>query len=121
MRQIVQLDEQTQKEVATLEQKCEQLVNKLNKQYACKQINIVIELVRCRKGKLVSNHEIFTEDYESFLEIGIEEEEDYYPNDYIPIWKCKQELFHKVGYLTDDSIKLIEEKLHCLVQELLMD
>ncbi|MBN6885541.1 hypothetical protein CWS20_03785 [Cytobacillus horneckiae] len=120
MRQIVQLDEQTKQEVASLEKKCENLVDKLSVQYAEIE-NLVIELIRCKKGKSACNEDVYEGDYESFIEVGIENDDEYFPNDYIPIWKCKNELFQTVGYITDDSIENIEKKLHCILDDMLLD
>ncbi|MBT2690221.1 hypothetical protein J7I93_18790 [Bacillus sp. ISL-47] len=125
MKQIVELHERTRDKIAYIEKECEKLAKKLHNKYKQDfQIvneHLVIDLVRSIKGRNVNNKDVFTVDYESFLEVGIETEEDYFPNAYIPIWKCKQEMFQSVGYLTDLNMDLIEKKMEVMIEEMLSE
>ncbi|MDP4108026.1 MAG: hypothetical protein Q8935_24185, partial [Bacillota bacterium] len=58
---------------------------------------------------------------ESFIEVGIEHDEEYYPNAYIPIWKCKGEWFQKIGYLTRRNNEQLNSMISSLVKEMLAD
>jgi hypothetical protein len=84
-------------------------------------IHVVIDLVRCQKGKNTDEDNIFEESYESFIEISIEKDEDYYPNAYIPIWKCQRDMFSLIGYVTKWNIKEIERKVTRILQEMLAE
>lgn len=123
LRQIVQLDEHIRQEVAGTECEWERIAKKLLNVYNHRFITyneaLIIEVIRSKKGKKALQEDMFTADYESFLEIGLETEDDYYPNAYLPIWKCKQEMFQKIGYLTSRTPKKAEESLHEIIKEML--
>ncbi|MBX9972657.1 hypothetical protein [Cytobacillus firmus] len=125
MKQIVELNEQTRNQISDIEQKCEKLAEKLINNY--KSVfqtggeNLVVDLIRTIKGRCASENDVFKVDYESILELGIETEDDFFPNAYIPIWKCKQEMFHSVGYLTNLDIDAIEKKMIIMIEEMLAD
>ncbi|MBN8200113.1 MULTISPECIES: hypothetical protein [Bacillaceae] len=125
MKQIVELNEQTRNQISDIEQKCEKLAEKLLNKY--KSVfhaggeYLVVDLIRTIKGRRASDNDVFKVDYESILELGIETEDDFFPNAYIPIWKCKQEMFHSVGYLTNLDIDSIEKKMMILIEEMLAD
>ncbi|MCM3401688.1 MULTISPECIES: hypothetical protein [Cytobacillus] len=125
MKQIVELNEQTRNQISAIEQKCEKLAEKLLNNYKTDfqtgGENLVVDLIRTIKGRSASENDVFKVDYESILELGIETEEDFYPNAYIPIWKCKQEMFHSVGYLTNLDIDSIEKKMMIMIEEMLAD
>ncbi|WP_264738270.1 hypothetical protein [Cytobacillus firmus] len=125
MKQIVELNEQTRNQISDIEQKCEKLAEKLLNNY--KSVfqtggeNLAVDLIRTIKGRSASENDVFKVDYESILELGIETENDFFPNAYIPIWKCKQEMFHSVGYLTNLDIDSIEKKMMIMIEEMLAD
>ncbi|GLB61151.1 hypothetical protein [Cytobacillus sp. NCCP-133] len=125
MKQIVELHEETRKKISFLEEECQKLAEKLQNKY--KQDfepvyeQLVVDLIRTIKGKSAANEDVFTMDYESFLEVGIETEEDYFPNAYIPIWKCQQEMFQPVGYLTNLDLNSIEKKMNVMIEEMLAE
>ncbi|CAM3497756.1 hypothetical protein GCM10009865_18170 [Aeromicrobium ponti] len=125
MKQIVDLHDQTRDKIAYIEEECEKLAKKLHNKYKqdFQTVNeyLVVDLVRSIKGKNAANNDVFTFDYESFLEVGIETEDDYFPNAYIPIWKCKQEMFQPVGYLTDLTMDSIEKKMKVMIEEILSE
>ncbi|WP_282141680.1 hypothetical protein [Cytobacillus oceanisediminis] len=125
MKQIVELNEQTRNQISDIEQKCEKLAEKLLNNYKTDfqtgGENLVVDLIRTIKGRGASENDVFKVDYESILELGIETEDDFYPNAYIPIWKCKQEMFHSVGYLTNLDIDSIEKKMMIMIEEMLAD
>ncbi|AND41073.1 MULTISPECIES: hypothetical protein [Cytobacillus] len=125
MKQIVELNEQTRNQISDIEQKCEKLAEKLLNNYKTDfqtgGENLVVDLIRTIKGRSASENDVFKVDYESILELGIETEDDFYPNAYIPIWKCKQEMFHSVGYLTNLDIDSIEKKMMIMIEEMLAD
>lgn len=125
MKQIVELNEQTRNQISDIEQKCEKLAEKLLNNYKTDfqtgGENLVVDLIRTIKGRGASENDVFKIDYESILELGIETEDDFYPNAYIPIWKCKQEMFHSVGYLTNLDIDSIEKKMMIMIEEMLAD
>lgn len=125
MKQIVELNEQTRNQISDIEQKCEKLAEKLLNNYKTDFQtgggNLVVDLIRTIKGRGASENDVFKIDYESILELGIETEDDFYPNAYIPIWKCKQEMFHSVGYLTNLDIDSIEKKMMIMIEEMLAD
>ncbi|WP_080845761.1 hypothetical protein [Cytobacillus gottheilii] len=125
MRQIVQLDGHIRQEVAEIECKWEKVAREFSAYYDQKfcmfNEELIIEVIRNQKGKLAAQTDIITPYYESYLEIGIESEDEYYPNAYIPIWKCKQETFQRVGYLTNRTITELGEILHEMIKEMLED
>ncbi|UOE54062.1 hypothetical protein LIT38_18450 [Bacillus sp. CMF12] len=125
MKQIVELNEQTRNQISDIEQNCEKLAEKLLNNYKTDfqtgGENLVVDLIRTIKGRRASENDVFKVDYESILELGIETEDDFFPNAYIPIWKCKQEMFHSVGYLTNLDIDSIEKKMMILIEEILAD
>lgn len=125
MKQIVDLHDQTRDKIAYIEEECEKLAKKLHNKYKqdFQSVNeyLVVDLVRSIKGRNGANNGVFTFDYESSLEVGIETEDDYFPNAYIPIWKCKQEMFQPVGYLTDLTMDSIEKKMKVMIEEMLSE
>ncbi|MBG9542741.1 hypothetical protein ACOSZF_01760 [Cytobacillus firmus] len=125
MKQVVKLNEETRRQISDIEQKCEELAEKLFHKYKTdfqtEEENLAVDLVRTIKGRHASENEVFEIDYESILELGIETEDDFFPNAYIPIWKCKQEMFHSVGYLTNLDIDSIEKKMLIMIEEMLAD
>ncbi|MDF2035417.1 hypothetical protein P2R12_00285 [Cytobacillus oceanisediminis] len=125
MKQIVELNEQTRNQISDIEQKCEKLaeylLNNYKTDFQTGGGNLVVDLIRTIKGRRASEKDVFKADYESILELGIETEDDFFPNAYIPIWKCKQEMFHSVGYLTNLDIDSIEKKMMIMIEEMLAD
>lgn len=125
MRQIVHLTEQLKLEVGKFEEKCAETGRKLQKMYENEfgglGETLIIELIREIKGKPARNEDQFSNGYESYLEIGVENKGIYFPNGYIPIWKCKQEMFHHVGNLINLSIEALESKLKQMIDEIFED
>ncbi|MEH6990294.1 hypothetical protein [Cytobacillus firmus] len=125
MKQVVKLNEETRRQISDIEQKCEKLAKKLLNKYKTdfqtEKENLAVDLVRTIKGRQSSENDVFETDYESILELGIETEDEFFPNAYIPIWKCKQEMFHSVGYLTNLDIDSIEKKMMLMIEEMLAD
>lgn len=125
MKQVVNLNEETRRQIFVIEQKCEKLAEKLINTYKTdfqtEVENLVVDLTRTVKGRRASEDDVFEIDYESILELGIETEDEFFPNAYIPIWKCKQEMFHSVGYLTNLDIDSIEKKMIIMIEEMLAD
>ncbi|KAF0816198.1 MULTISPECIES: hypothetical protein [unclassified Cytobacillus] len=125
MKQVVKLNEEIRRQISDIEQKCEKLAEKLLNTYKTdfqtEEGNLVVDLVRTIKGRRASEDDVFEVDYESILELGIETEDEFFPNAYIPIWKCKQEMFHSVGYLTNLDIDSIEKKMILMIEEMLSD
>ncbi len=125
MKQIIKVDEELKKKIIELEKKCEWICSHLAEKYQNEfhQHNqqLVIEFMRTINGKTVTNQNLFDSHYESYIEIGVEQDDEYFPNTTIPIWKCKSEWFQKIGYLTRrDSIQL-EEMISSIVKEMLDD
>lgn len=125
MKQIIHLDKQLEEKLILFEEKCEVICRKLEQnvqaEFEHHNHRIVIELVRLNKGKIVSDIDVFEDDYESFIELGLEQNEEYYPNGYIPLWKCKTEWFQKIGYMTNRSLDEIEKIILLIVNEILED
>ncbi|MDP4162540.1 MAG: hypothetical protein Q8898_05485 [Bacillota bacterium] len=124
MKQIIHFDDHLMDKIIHLERECENLSKRLKDQFSNKfgsGQTLVIEMVRIRKCKIADYSELFEEDYESFIEIGIETEGDYFPNAHIPLWKCKFEWLQKIGYLTNRNGKEIESTLKELLNELIED
>ncbi|MFE8702067.1 hypothetical protein ACFYKX_15830 [Cytobacillus sp. FJAT-54145] len=125
MKQIIDLNEQVKKSITNLEKECELVGNKLKhiyfERFKSLEAILSIDLVRVQKGKPVGEEKVFAEEYESYLEVGIEEDEEYFPNAYIPIWKCKQEWFQLVGYISECDSKLIEKKLNSILEDMLTE
>jgi hypothetical protein len=123
LKQIIKInDEQTQK-IHEIEEACETICRKLEQKYQkeFQRMNqhLVIELIRKKKGKPAVASDILEIDYESFIEIGIEHDEEYFPNAYIPIWKCKGEWFQKIGYLTKKTQEQLSTMVLSLVKEMI--
>ncbi|MBS4190885.1 hypothetical protein KHA94_11895 [Bacillus sp. FJAT-49705] len=125
MKQIVHLNDQIRNEVTSIEAECELLGNRLKQIYKDDFLRInelvVIELIREKKGKPASKVDIYNTCYESYIEIGVEKDNVYFPNAYIPIWKCKQEMFHTVGYLINLNIQALEKKMKRIILEMWED
>lgn len=125
MKQIIKVDEELKNKIIDLEKKCElicrNLVQKYQPEFSQLNQQLVIELMRMINGKTVTNQNLLDINYESLIEIGVEQDDEYYPNTTIPIWKCKADWFQKIGYLTRrDSIQL-EEMISSIVREMLDD
>lgn len=112
-------------EIVRIEAECERIGKELQqiyqKDFHALNEMLVIELIREKKGKCATAEDRFTEDYDSYLELGVEKDDGYYPNAYIPIWKCRREMFQTVGYLTSQSYQDIENKLHEIIGEMQED
>ena len=125
MKQIVHLNEQIKQEVARIEEQCENVGSMLQGKYEgdfrILSESLMIELVREKKGKSASKEDLFLDSYQSYLEIGVEKNGVYYPNGYIPIWKCKMEMFHPVGYLMNLNMYAFEKKLQEMIIEIYED
>ncbi|RDU36452.1 hypothetical protein DRW41_13040 [Neobacillus piezotolerans] len=121
MKQIIHFDDHLKKEILKLEEVCENVCSTVEKAYQQDferhGQKLVLELIRSKKGKKQPEGECFEDDYESFIEIGIEQEDDYFPNGYIPLWKCKEEWFQKTGYLTEKD----ETKIIAMVREMVKE
>ena|SRR5213080_1634514 len=125
LKQIIQVNDEQKQKIIELEKKCEAICLALEQKYQpeFKRLGqqLVIELIRKKKGKPTTDLDILEIDYESFIEVGIEHNEEYFPNAYIPIWKCKGEWFQKIGYLTRRSSQQLEAMVSLLVKEMLSD
>jgi hypothetical protein len=123
LRQIIQLDDKLKKEIMEFEKTCEKICQRHKEKYEDlfnkKGKRLVVDLIREKKGKIASANEVFDENYESYIETGIVEEEEYFPDAYIPIWKCKTEWFQTVGYVNEDDPSEIEQKLEKMILEML--
>ncbi|WP_059170786.1 hypothetical protein [Bacillus sp. FJAT-27445] len=123
MKQIIHFDDRLKEVILDLESACERVCKALQTRYqpefAALGQKLVLELIRSKKGKKQPEGECFNDDYESFIEIGLENEEDYFPNGYIPVWKCKEEWFQKTGYLTEKDENKIQEMAEAMVKEML--
>jgi len=125
LEQIIHFDDQLRERILEMERACENLCGTLQGKFQpyfdLRVQKLVLELIRSKKGKRLKAGEYFENDYESFIEIGMENENDYYPNGYIPLWKCKEEWFQKTGYLTDKSINDISDMIEAMVTEIIED
>lgn len=125
MLQIVDFNKQLEDEIEKLEDECIEISKRLEQCYyfTFKKygVRIIIDLVRNHKGKNVTEPNVFDENYESYIEIALEDNDDYYPNAYIPIWKCKKELLYPIGYMTKWDTKIIEKKIKLILQDMLQE
>lgn len=125
MLQVVELNEQLRDYILNLETAssviCSRLEERYRQEFEKFGVEISIEFLRTRKGKMAESNQIFEEHYESYIEIGIEEEQEYFPNAYFPIWRCRKEMFQNIGYLTKNDPTTIEKKINCLVEEMIHD
>jgi hypothetical protein len=125
LKQIIHLDDQLEKEIILLEKECEIICHKLEQEIQAEFVEIgkriVIELIRMKNGKCVDALNVFEANYESFIELGFETNGEYFPNGYIPIWKCKSEWFQNIGYLTNRSLEELEKIIGLIVKEILED
>lgn len=126
MLQIVDFSSELERRIEKLEEECIEITGRLEQCYRSffesYGMKIIIELVRTRDGKNVSKPSVFSDNYQSFIEIALEDEnEEYFPNAYIPIWKCKKELFYPVGYLTKWDTKVIEKKIKLILHDMLRE
>jgi hypothetical protein len=123
LKQIIHLDNQLEKEIIHLEKECEIICQKLEQEIQAENkrsdIQIIIELIRIKNGKCTVATNVFEADYESFIELGFEHNGEYFPNGYIPIWKCKTEWFQKIGYLTNRSLDELEKIIGLIANEVL--
>lgn len=125
MKQFKELDEFLKDKVVLLEKKCEEISEQLQTQFQTHFKNggerIMIEVIRSKNGRCADKQDLFEDDYQSSIEIGIETEGEYYPNGYIPLWKCKCEWFEKLGYLTSKSPEEIRNHIVAIVIDMLED
>lgn len=125
MKRIVHLNEQIKLEIAMFENQCEDLGKMLQGRYENDfhklTETLIIELIREKRGRPVTQEELFSDSYKSYIEIGVEIDEVYYPNGYIPIWKCQIEMFHPIGYLINLNLENIEKKLQEMIIEIYED
>lgn len=124
MEQIIQFDNQLMEKILILEEECQKLSEQFKLQFQTEfqqGQSLSIDVVRLRKGKEASSDDLFEEDYESFIEIGLEHDGEYFPNGYIPLWKCKCEWLQKTGYLTCREIDDIKKTLTALLNEMVED
>jgi hypothetical protein len=125
LNQIIHLDKQLEEDIIQFERDCEIICRKLEQKFQAKfeQLDpqIVIELIRIKNGKSAGSLDVFEDDYESFIELGLEHEGEYFPNSYIPLWKCKTEWFLKIGYLTNRNLNEIEKIIALIANEMLED
>lgn len=125
MLQVVDFNEQLEEHIMNLEQACAIIAIKLEEKFRSDfqkiGVDIVVDFIRTVRGQKAEKDDVFVEHYESFIEIGFEEEYEYFPNTYIPIWKIKKEMFQGIGYLTRDGLKDIEGKVECILTEMLQD
>ncbi|GIN60898.1 hypothetical protein J27TS8_08910 [Robertmurraya siralis] len=123
MQQVVNFDDQFKEKIVEFEKECEKVCayfeNKYQKKFQNYDLQLLIEFTRTIKGKMAKSSDIYDDDYQSFIEVGIEKDEEYYPNAYIPIWRCKMDLFQKIGYFTDYDIKGIKRKILLIIEEML--
>jgi hypothetical protein len=123
LRQIIQLDDKLKTEIMEFEKSCEQICQRQKEKYKDlfrkKGKRLAVELIREKKGKIAAANEIFDENYESYIETGIEKEGEYFPDAYIPVWKCKKDWFQTVGYVNEDTPSIIEKKLEYMILEML--
>lgn len=125
MKQIIQLDNQLMDTIIHLERECQTICEELEQEYrkVFEEYNhkLIIELTRIKNCKNAERKDLFEDGYESFIEIGIEQEGEYFPNSYIPIWKCKTEWFQKIGYLTKQNKVSLQSKAKLIINEILED
>lgn len=121
--QVIEFNKQLKSKIIELENESTIICKKLEQQYREEfqklGTEITVECLRTLKGQLTEQINVFEEHYESFVEIGIEEDDEYFPNAHIPIWKCKKEMFQQIGYLTKNSSSALENKMNCMIQEIL--
>lgn len=123
--QVVEFNKQLKDDIMVLENECASVCKKLEAEYADDfqnlGVKVLLECVRTVKGKVTNQNDILEDFYESYVEIGIEKEEEYYPNAYIPIWRCKKEMFQDIGYLTKYDAARMEGKIRCILEEMLQE
>jgi hypothetical protein len=123
LKQITHLDNEVKQLVHEKEELCEKLCSYFHFLYGQDfekyHVKLVVEVIRERGCCLVSRQEIFEKGYTSYIEIGLEMGGEYYPNESIPIWKCKGELFHQVGYLTTDTKEELSRKIDETIKSML--
>jgi hypothetical protein len=120
LKQIIHLDNQLENEIIHFEKECELICQKLEQIIQAENDKrIIIELIRIKNGKSAVATDVFEADYESFIELGFEHNGEYFPNGYIPIWKCKTEWFQKIGYLTNRSLDELEKIIGLIANEVL--
>ncbi|OCA91529.1 hypothetical protein A8F94_02800 [Bacillus sp. FJAT-27225] len=123
MKQIIHFDRQLKEDIENIESLCNTICMTVATEYQPlffeRGQHLILELVRKQKGNKQADKDYFNDDYESFIEIGIEQDDDYFPNGYIPIWKCKEEWFQKTGYLTSKNELELERILRAMVIEML--
>lgn len=120
--QIVKFDEQLKEQILELEEICISICEKLQAAFSLEflklNVELTVSLIRSRKGKNAEPSNILDDHYESFIEIGLVECQEYFPNAYIPIWKLKQDMFEKIGYITEYNAIELEEKLTRIINEM---
>lgn len=125
LKQIIPVNDELKEKIIEIEDNseiiCKHLVAKYQPKFRDFDAQVVIELIRIKSGKPVSNRELLEGDYESFIEIGFDQRGEYYPNSRIPIWKCKTEWFQKIGYVTRRNAEQLEMMISQLVLEMMED
>ncbi|EIJ78528.1 hypothetical protein PB1_13259 [Bacillus methanolicus PB1] len=114
MRQIFQLDDKLRTEIMEFEKSCEEICRSQQKKFEDlfnkKRKRLTVELIREKKGKIAAANDIFEENYESYIETGIEEDGEYFPDAYIPVWKCLKKCNNKYRLQCKDEMKWQKSK-----------
>lgn len=125
MKQIIPVNDELKIKITEIEKNCEIICKRLAAKYQANfsqfDAQVVIELIRIQNGRPASEKDLVEGDYESFIEIGFDQRGEYYPNSRIPIWKCKNEWFQKIGYVTRRDTHQLEIMISELVNEMMDD
>ena len=125
MKPVLDLNETVRSRVQRLEQECERICGKILNEYHHKfsqlGVTLNVELVRIRKQYEVNQEQMFSKDYHSFIEIGLVKNNEYITNTVLPVWKCKEEWFNLIGYMTESSGETLEQNIKAVIQEMLYD
>ncbi|TKC19572.1 hypothetical protein [Robertmurraya kyonggiensis] len=125
MLQVIDFNKQLKDQIWNLENRCSEMCKQMEEKYSSAFQNLdahlTIDCLRTLKGKVAEQTNVFDPSYESFIEIGLEKDDEYYPNAYIPIWRCKSELFHEVGYMTKNNLSELERKVDQMLKEMLQE
>jgi hypothetical protein len=124
MRQLTSMNEEVKSRIISFERQCELLCQDLYHQYRdCFKNSgeLVVDFLRKKKCKIASATEMFDPGYESFIEIGIERDEEFYSYQYITIWKCRNEWCQRIGYSTPFSIEELRQTIVHTIEEMMAD
>ncbi|GAA0336369.1 hypothetical protein GCM10008967_28420 [Bacillus carboniphilus] len=125
MKPILELNQDIQNKIQEIEHQCEFLCKQVSSLFTNNfkehDLELIVEFLRTKNKHVTKEQNYFQKEYHSFIEVGIEKDGEYIPNARLSIWKCKEEWFKLVGYITEYPTEKIEEFVKETIKEMMVD